>query len=560
MAHPNPAQPQPSTPKIAPTARSTTDPILRNALRYTISAKEYETLHRYILSRSKLLKRSAPSVARVERLEGGGGEAAGGGRGEGAAGGGFGSDYNAAAVRASLRVFLASSAVLRVWGAVKGRLLGSRRAGRTPKTPLWRSPNFCLSLSLSTILLLHRILFRFFTRLRLHLLTPEARPFRQRNKRTSRTLTSALAPAVGASVAGFALAINPAEQLRVTIAIYALTRAGEFVWNHAEEEGWIWKKGADGKVRERPWWWGSWLLFPLTSGQLLHAFVFNRDCFPKAYGDFILKYSPQYVQSRPDDYPSSLPWPGKYEMVDSLAEMARLNYPKFVSPILFPNITILPPTLSAISPITSPAHPLITSLTCATLHPLDPSCTRTYLSHHLLTIPPLAKFFTLIFSLLSVPLYAKFYASPLTTLNKLAARILRYTVFVSGSIGTSWAAICFFQSWFPAKFLPTQRFFLGGALGGLWGYIVRREARGEFLFALRASLNSVWKVGRKRGWWNGVKGGDVWIFVASLVACNVVFERDAKCVNSGMVRRSLGFLRGEGLADRVKEEKKRLED
>ncbi|PBP18992.1 hypothetical protein BUE80_DR010132 [Diplocarpon rosae] len=433
MAHPNPAQPQPSTPKIAPTARSTTDPILRNALRYTISAKEYETLHRYILSRSKLLKRSAPSVARVERLEGGGGEAAGGGRGEGAAGGGFGSDYNAAAVRASLRVFLASSAVLRVWGAVKGRLLGSRRAGRTPKTPLWRSPNFCLSLSLSTILLLHRILFRFFTRLRLHLLTPEARPFRQRNKRTSRTLTSALAPAVGAS--------------------------------------------------------------------LLHAFVFNRDCFPK------------YVQSRPDDYPSSLPWPGKYEMVDSLAEMARLNYPKFVSPILFPNITTLPPTLSAISPITSPAHPLITSLTCATLHPLDPSCTRTYLSHHLLTIPPLAKFFTLIFSLLSVPLYAKFYASPLTTLNKLAARILRYTVFVSGSIGTSWAAICFFQSWFPAK-----------------------------------------------GWWNGVKGGDVWIFVASLVACNVVFERDAKCVNSGMVRRSLGFLRGEGLADRVKEEKKRLED
>ena len=147
------------------------------------------------------------------------------------------------------------------------------------RIPVWRSPNFRLSLSLSSILLLHRILFRFFARLRAHLLTPEARPFRQRNKRTSRTLTSSLAPAVGASLAGFMLAVYPSDQLRVTIAIYALSRAAEFAYNHAEDEGWIW--GKEGSRWERPWWWGSWLLFPLTSGQLLHAFVFDRDCFPK---------------------------------------------------------------------------------------------------------------------------------------------------------------------------------------------------------------------------------------------------------------------------------------
>jgi len=147
------------------------------------------------------------------------------------------------------------------------------------RTPLWRSPNLRLSLSLSTILLFHRILFRFFTRLRAHLLTPEARPFRQRNKRTSQTLTSSLAPAIGASLAGFMLAVYPSDQLRVTIAIYALSRAAEFAYNHAEDEGWIW--GKEGSRWERPWWWGSWLLFPLTSGQLLHAFVFDRDCFPK---------------------------------------------------------------------------------------------------------------------------------------------------------------------------------------------------------------------------------------------------------------------------------------
>lgn len=82
-------------------------------------------------------------------------------------------------------------------------------------------------------------------------------------------------------MAGFALAVYPADQLRVTIAIYALSRAAEFAWVHAEEEGWVWGVGG-----ERPWWWGSWLLFPVTCGQLLHAFVFDRDCFPKVRSAF----------------------------------------------------------------------------------------------------------------------------------------------------------------------------------------------------------------------------------------------------------------------------------
>ncbi|KAJ4303876.1 hypothetical protein N0V88_001474 [Collariella sp. IMI 366227] len=55
---------QPAAPGKPPTAASATDPILRNALRYTISAREYATLHRYVISRSKVLKKRAPSVER----------------------------------------------------------------------------------------------------------------------------------------------------------------------------------------------------------------------------------------------------------------------------------------------------------------------------------------------------------------------------------------------------------------------------------------------------------------------------------------------------------------
>lgn len=300
--------PSPS-PERRVSAKSTADPILRNALRYTISAKEYETLHKYIISRSKVLKRNAPTVARVERII----DAK-------VPTGEHYNDYNASAVRASARVFIASAAALKIWGIVGERFLG-KDSGRGAKLPLWKRSNFRLSLSLSSILLLHRILYRFFTRLRAYLLADEARPFRRRNAKISRTLTSSLAPAIGASLAGFMLAVYPAEQLRITIAIYSLSRAAEFAYNHAEEEGWIWGK------KERPWWWGSWLIYPFSCGQLLHAFVFDRDCFPTPFGTFILKNSPQYTHKRPVDYPSNLSWPTPLDVAEKLGDIAKLHYP-----------------------------------------------------------------------------------------------------------------------------------------------------------------------------------------------------------------------------------------
>jgi hypothetical protein len=77
------------------------------------------------------------------------------------------------------------------------------------------------------------------------------------------------------------LGIYPAQQLRVSIAIYALFRALEFGWNMYEEEGLVWGFKVGGKLkRERPWWFGSWMLQPFVFGQLLHAVVFDRECFP----------------------------------------------------------------------------------------------------------------------------------------------------------------------------------------------------------------------------------------------------------------------------------------
>jgi hypothetical protein len=173
-----------------------------------------------------------------------------------------------------------------------------------------------------------------------------------RNPKTANTLTSPYAPAVGASLAGLALGVYPNRQLRVTVALYTIFRALEFGWNCAEDNGmlWGWEKGVNGKpdqLRPRPAWWGSWMLQPLAFGQLLHALVFDRDCFPSVsdcvfannkrvvadlvfvqfWSNFIFKNSTAYLRPRPENYPSGLKWPQAGEIADSLAQMARLNWP-----------------------------------------------------------------------------------------------------------------------------------------------------------------------------------------------------------------------------------------
>lgn len=99
---------------ITDRSKAAIDVTLRNTLRYTISAKEYESLHRYIISRSKILKKNAPTVPQVEKLVERPGR----------------DDFNAAAVRASLRVFIATAAGLKVWAAITEKIL--KREG-TPR-------------------------------------------------------------------------------------------------------------------------------------------------------------------------------------------------------------------------------------------------------------------------------------------------------------------------------------------------------------------------------------------------------------------------------------------
>ena len=134
------------------------------------------------------------------------------------------------------------------------------------------------------------------------------------------------------------------------------------------------------------------------------------------------------------------------------------------------------------------------------------------------------------------------------------------SLFITGAIGTSWGSICLFQHALPRRLLPTQRWFVGGALGGLWAFLERKTGRSNFLYSARLSMDSLWKVGVKRGWWRGVKNGDVLLFAASLALINAIYEVNPKAVNGGAMRKGLGMLRGEGWVDRAVQDAEPPED
>lgn len=459
-----------------------------------------------------------------------------------------------ATVRASLRLYLITNYGLK---AVQGALTElTRRRSRgdikSRKPLIAHSHRFALSLA--TLLFLHRYLYAFLTNLRRDLLHYDRD--RILSSRWARRLYSALTwkltPALGASLSGLALGIYPSEPLRSTVAIYVLVRAGELLFKQADHAGYL---------KRKPKWLGSWALSAIAQGQLLHAFVFDPECFPAAYGKLILANTPEYLQKRPITLPQTVAWPSKREIVDSLAEMARLRWPPYASPVLRPkDITTLPSTINpVITPITSRAHPALQHLSCALIHPAETSCFTPFLRQILLSFSSIGKFLTLYYGCLSLLRVKTLLKSPLAFASRLGQQILRSTTYIVGAIACAWGSICFFNNYLPRSFLPKSRFFLGGVIGGSLA-IIDRSSTGHAnnMYVLRTSLESLWKVGVKHRWWRSVKGGDVFVFVAALAAINMLYDAKKEVFLNDSTAKAVEVLRGDieplGLSDKVERE------
>ena len=93
-------------------------------------------------------------------------------------------------------------------------------------------------------MVIHRLLYRFFSKLRQNLLLPEARKFRKRYPKISKLFVSQLSPSIGSSLAGLALLIQPPSDRRATVSVYTFVKSLEYCYNRLEDIEWF---------RNRPW-------------------------------------------------------------------------------------------------------------------------------------------------------------------------------------------------------------------------------------------------------------------------------------------------------------------
>lgn len=235
-------------------------------------------------------------------------------------------------------------------------------------------------------------------------------------------------------------------------------------------------------------------------------------------------------------------------MKTSCKELTLILIRPFVSPVLHPEKQIhAPPSIDPIiSSITSRAHPSTQHLSCALLHPSDPSCFSANLSHYIQSFPSIVSSFALFYTATSILRYKKFLSAPATFSYGLAAGILRTSAAICGAIGTSWGMICLFSAILPRKFAPRVRFYLGGLIGGCWQYLDQTaQGRANALYAARGSAESFWKVGVKKKWFHPVQGGDAMVLVSALILLNVVYTLRPHAFRDHVLMTSLKVLRGD---------------
>lgn len=248
---------------------------------------------------------------------------------------------------------------------------------------------------------------------------------------------------------------------------------------------------------------------------------------------------------------ANLRWPYVSTVLFSSYIVLIYNYSPFVSPILHPsNPNTLPEAVKSIAPITGPAHPSITSLSCALLHPGVPSCSTAFLHHILLSVPRLARFITTVTLALTILRFKAFAAQPLASLSAISKRIITLTAVLSTAVGSAWGSLCMWNTLLSRTTLPTKRFYLSGALGGL-PFAFLANNRSTALYFFRAAIDSAWKTGVKRGFWKGVKGGDLWIVVLSWAVLGTILESYPEAIEGRGIQKGLAWLKGEGFADPV---------
>ena len=223
----------------------------------------------------------------------------------------------------------------------------------------------------------------------------------------------------------------------------------------------------------------------------------------------------------------------------------------FISPILHPSDpNTLPAAVKALSPITGPAHPGISNLSCAVLHPDVPNCSTAFLHHLLLSAPPLARTLAIVMAVASTMKLKAVLTQPIGTINDLSKRIIRLTAVLSVSAGSAWGSLCLWNALFARSTLPTKRFYLSGALAGLPFAFITGD-KNTYLSVFREALKSASMVDAKRATPRIMRGTDLWLIVTSLAVLGAILDSRPTAIEGKAMRKGLSWLKGRGYVDPV---------
>ncbi|KIJ49609.1 hypothetical protein M422DRAFT_777539 [Sphaerobolus stellatus SS14] len=212
----------------------------------------------------------------------------------------------------------------------------------------------------------------------------------------------------------------------------------------------------------------AWTLLLASNAWLLWAFLFNREAFPRGYGELILKHSGYGSEIRTEDL---------------------LNFLKDTKFEIYPEGELSRKDIGETKVRTS-IHPSHTRAACSRLHPADPSCLSTFTKAWISQYPQV---FQWVAALGLVPILLRRKTLNLGVFKRWLLTSIQGTAFVVGSINTSWALTCLLQRILPPHRLPRLRWLANGFLGSLWVLALPENRRKDFaLYTSRLAITSTW--------------------------------------------------------------------
>ncbi|KAK9455271.1 hypothetical protein V1511DRAFT_499958 [Dipodascopsis uninucleata] len=432
--------------------------------------------------------------------------------------------------RSSSRLYISTYIILKLINHLKTKVL---------RRPSYSSNESATATSVTMMLIVYRIMFKVTSNIHRRVTYPQAKAFRRKYKKVATIIKSDSFPSTASGfLAGLCLIFHKEDKIRTAVTFYVATLAAEALYDSVMSD-------IDYKIMGHKL--ESWMLFPLSYGQLFYSFIYERDCCPESFKRFMIFFSPERISQVPDYYPKDLPYPSETQILDSLTEIIRDKCPPFNSPILYPNSYVLPSKYQVIDPIVSQAHPGIRHLSCALLHPYESSCLMSYINDSASTFKHFARYTLPLYGIIMILKSRKLITSQ-ASVSVLLSEFIRSTLFISMIVSTSWAGICNSQQEMQANRISSARIRLVGFVAGLWACIDKSYGRAKYIPIARMGFETYLKSLKQKGYIKNVRHGDVIVFAISFAILMRIFNQNQDLIFNKGTRKALSTISGKARA------------